>query len=92
MKHLASSYLWWLGLDDEIEETVKACVPCQSNRKMPVAAPLHSWEWPQSPWLRIYVDYVGLFLNQACAWFHEIAFVRDISMCVFVCARTCVHA
>ena len=38
------------------------------------------------------------FLNQvraghspAHAWFLEIAFVQELSMCVCVCARACVH-
>ena len=41
---------------------------------------------------------LAFFLNQACAglfahtWFLEIAFVRDVGMCVCVCVRVCVSA
>ena len=42
-------------LHAEIEQKVKSCIPCQSNRKVPAAAPLHPWEWPRSPWSRIHI-------------------------------------
>ena len=64
MKRLARSYLWWPGLDTEIESKVKPCVACQSNRKMPATAPLHPWEWPHRPWSRVHIDYAGLFLGR----------------------------
>ena len=63
MKRLARSYLWWPSLDTEIESKVKSCVACQSNRKMPATAPLHSWEWPHRPWSRVHIDYAGPFLG-----------------------------
>ena len=33
MKQLARRYLWWPGLDKEIEETVKLCHSCQEAAK-----------------------------------------------------------
>ena len=64
MKRLARSYLWLPGLDDDIEQKVKSCIPCQSNKKLLSTAPLHLWEWPCSPWSRIHVDYAGPFLGK----------------------------
>lgn len=26
--------------------------------------PLHPWEWPETPWSRIHVDYAGPFLGK----------------------------
>ena len=27
-------------------------------------APLHPWEWPHKPWVRLHLDYAGLFLGK----------------------------
>ena len=59
IKALARSYVWWLGIDKDIEKCVQSCSVCQVNRKMPVAAHLHSWEFPLKSWSRIHLDYVG---------------------------------
>ena len=58
MKRLVRSYLWWPGLDSDIEQKVKTYIPCQNNRKMPSIAPMYPWEWPCAPWSRIHIDYV----------------------------------
>ena len=52
MKSLARGYLWWPGMDKAIEERVRGCTACQSTRKDPPVAPLHSWSWPETPWSR----------------------------------------
>ena len=59
MKELARSYLWWPGLDKELESLVRGCTQCLENRHMPARAELHPWEWPEQPWHRIHVDYAG---------------------------------
>ena len=61
MKSVARSYIWWPGMDREIEPMVKACVPCQSVKSAPATAPLHPWVWPAKPWQRIHVDFAGPF-------------------------------
>ena len=64
MKSLARSVIWWPGLDKEIEEKVKACMPCQLHQKMPAQAPLHPWDWPDRPWTRLHIDHAGPFLGK----------------------------
>lgn len=64
MKGLARSYLWWPNLDADIEARVKDCNVCQEQRKVPVGAPLHPWEWPRQPWRRVHMDYAGPFLGK----------------------------
>ena len=59
MKALARSYMWWPGIDQEIEEKVKACSSCQRTRQNPASAPLHPWEFPKQPWERLHTDYAG---------------------------------
>ena len=61
MKGLARSHVWWPGIDNEIENTVKQCQQCKEVRNNPSAAPLHPWECATSPWQRIHVDYAGEF-------------------------------
>ena len=59
MKATARSYVWWPGLDQEIEELVKGCTQCQSVRNAPEVAPLHPWLWPSKPWSRVHIDFAG---------------------------------
>ncbi|XP_054875417.1 uncharacterized protein K02A2.6-like [Amphiprion ocellaris] len=64
MKGLARSYMWWPGMDQDVERTVQACHECQAHQKAPAHAPLHPWEWPESPWLTVHVDYAGPFQGE----------------------------
>ena len=66
MKALASSYIWWPGIDKEIEETVRTCSGCQLMQAEPSTAPVHPWEWPSSPWQRIHIDFTGPFEFFGC--------------------------
>ena len=61
MKSLARGYIWWPGIDKDIETCVKECTACQSVSKQPPVVPLHPWGWPEKPWLRVHVDYAGPF-------------------------------
>ena len=63
MKALARSFVWWPGIDQEIENLVKRCDDCQKIRPSPPVAPLHPWSWPTRPWSRLHLDYAGPFLN-----------------------------
>ena len=59
---LAGQYVWWSGIDKDVENSVKSCIPHQESHKAPPQAPLHPWEWPEKPWVRIHVNYVGSFM------------------------------
>ena len=59
MKGLARMYVWWPGMDVDIENVVKKCSVCQESRPEAPKAPLHPWEWPKRPWHRLHVDYAG---------------------------------
>ena len=63
MKNVARSYLWWPGLDQDIENIAKSCMFCQSVRNTPQTVPLHPWTWPTKPWQCIHIDYAGPFLD-----------------------------
>ncbi|XP_030586939.1 uncharacterized protein K02A2.6-like [Archocentrus centrarchus] len=64
MKSLARSYVWWPGIDCEIENVAKSCTGCQQTLRQPQPAPVHTWEWPSTPWQRIHIDYAGPFMDQ----------------------------
>ena len=64
MKGLARSFVWWPGIDVELEQKVKSYLECQSSKKLPIVAPLHPWEWPDRPWSRIHIDYAGPFMGR----------------------------
>ena len=64
MKSLARSHVWWLKMDSELEMKVRSCNVCQVNRKLPPEAPLHPWEWPHKPWVRLHLDYAFPFLGK----------------------------
>ena len=64
VKGLARGFVWWPGMDLDLENMVKSCPNCQVNQKAPPVAPLHPWEWPQRPWTRLHIDYAGPFLGK----------------------------
>ena len=57
MKAIARSYLWWPGLDRDMEKVARSCLSCQAVKHV---APLHPWMWPNYPWQRVH-DFVGPF-------------------------------
>ena len=54
MKTLSRSFVWWPGLDKDIESFVKNCSKCQVRRPSPPAAPSLPWRWPARPWFRLH--------------------------------------
>ena len=57
MKAVARGYFWWPGLDDEIQQLVKACQTCTAVKHTPTTTLMHPWEWPPRPWQRIHLDF-----------------------------------
>ena len=59
MKGLSRMYVWWPGIAESIEESVRHCSECQLNQATPPVAPLHPWSWPARPWARLHLDFAG---------------------------------
>ncbi|KAJ8865859.1 hypothetical protein PR048_033382 [Dryococelus australis] len=57
MKMLGQSYVWWPGLDSDIEETVKTCTACQLARPSAVKEPVVTWPETFRVWECIHVDF-----------------------------------
>ena len=64
MKALARTYVWWPGIDKDIENMVQTCNECQVNQATPPVAPLHPWKWPTKPWSRLHLDFAGPLQNK----------------------------
>lgn len=64
MKNLARSYVWWKGIDRDLEEETGKCKSCCKNRNNPTQSlPSHPWEYPRQPWQRLHIDYAGPFFE-----------------------------
>lgn len=64
MKSLARSYIWWPGIDNDIESLVNSCSLCLNERQSPIKSNLHVWEYPEQPWQRIHLDFLGPFKSK----------------------------
>ncbi|XP_043206001.1 uncharacterized protein K02A2.6-like [Amphibalanus amphitrite] len=64
MKQLARRYLWWPGLDADLEAMARGCHSCAEKRGAPPRATLHPWEPTSGPWQRIHVDFAGPVENK----------------------------
>ena len=87
MKSLARSYVWWPGINKEIESIVAQCQICQENRSALHQTVTHPWECPRSPWIRVHVDHAGPFMNHyflilvdSCSqWIEDVHMVPSIN-------------
>ena len=79
MKGLARGYVWWPGMDSDIEKLVKSCNTCQVIRHFPPTAPLQ-------PWSRLHADFAGpfqghmfLLLVDTCSKWLDVHVMKSIS-------------
>ena len=56
--------MWWPNIDNDIETTVKSCSTCAVPGPDPPPTVLHSWEWPNKPWSRVHLGYIGSFIGK----------------------------
>ena len=64
MKAIARSYIWWPGLDAQLEKLANSCAACQETKNTPPKVLLHPWQWPSKPWSRVHIDFAGPLLNR----------------------------
>lgn len=63
IKQFARSYVWWPGIDNDIEQVVKDCTVCSEMQKNPSKSILTPWPWPEKAWTRIHIDFLGPFMG-----------------------------
>jgi hypothetical protein len=59
MKSLARSYVWWPGIDAEIEQTCRECRACSLEAPAPAKATPQSWPYFKEVWSRLHMDFLG---------------------------------
>ena len=59
MKSIARSYIWWPNIDSAIENLAKSCKSCAESQAAPAKLPIHSWSFPERPWQRLHIDFLG---------------------------------
>lgn len=60
-KSLARSYVWWPGLDENIESVCSGCGICAAVANAPAAHAPQAWPWPSRAWSRLHIDFLGPF-------------------------------
>ena len=64
-KAIARSFVWWPGIDKQIESYVKNCEDCALHQNNPKPVSLHPWESARYPWQRLHLDFAGPFLGSS---------------------------
>ena len=59
MKQLARNFVFWPGIDKDIESFVSKCSACLENLKTPTKVPLKPWPIPSQVWERVHIDFAG---------------------------------
>ncbi|XP_037944434.1 uncharacterized protein K02A2.6-like [Teleopsis dalmanni] len=61
MKGIARSFIYWPGIDKDIENMANECDGCARQANKSVKCDSHYWEYPKGRWERIHIDYAGPF-------------------------------
>lgn len=59
MKSTARGFIYWPGMDSDIERISQTCHECIAMRNEPPKSALHSWPWPDGPAHRVHLDFAG---------------------------------
>ena len=59
MKSVAQMYVWWLTINQDIEDCTLQCHHCQCFQRDLAKAQNHPWEQPEDPWAWLHIDFTG---------------------------------
>jgi transposase InsO family protein len=59
MKAFARQYVYWPGIDPDIEAMVRQCDDCRSAAKLAPKQPLQPWTLPNQVFERVHLDFAG---------------------------------
>lgn len=63
-KSLARLYVYWPNIDKDLENMCNSCEVCLKERRNPPKSTLSPWPWPEKPWFRVHMDFLGPFCRQ----------------------------
>jgi hypothetical protein len=58
-KSLIRSKVWFPNMDNQVEQAVRNCVPCQVNSSHKEFEPLNMSPLPKCPWTQVSIDFCG---------------------------------
>ena len=95
MKNLARSYIWWPGMNRDLENRVKECEACQRACNQPPISLLMPWESPQASWERLHGDFAGpyegkiifILVDAYSKWLKVVLMSADTSTATIECIR-----
>lgn len=58
MKQLSRRYVYWPGIDNDIDRVVRSCEQCALTKSSPPKQ-VHFWDTPENNWERVHIDYAG---------------------------------
>ena len=64
-KQIARNYVWWPGIDLDIESHVKSCPGCAFQSNNPTSVKYHPWIASTKEWQRLHIDFAGPFLGHS---------------------------
>ncbi|XP_073964508.1 uncharacterized protein [Choristoneura fumiferana] len=94
-KALARSYVWWPGLDAQVEELCQRCETCAAEAPAPPRAPPAPWPYTAQPWTRIHLDFLGpyksktflVLIDSSTKWLEIFEMARTNAMSVIKVLR-----
>lgn len=63
-KIVARSYVWWPGIDADVESMCRACDTCALEADAPPRSPPHPWPYSAQPWGRLHIDFLGPLMGK----------------------------
>ena len=57
-KITGKSYMWYPNIDKDIENMVRSCLPCLSNRQNPPKNSFTPWKPETQAWMRVHADHL----------------------------------
>ena len=78
IKKLAQRFIWWPGIDRDIESMAQNCENCAVHADRPPEVPLHPREFSECPWARIYIDFAESFCKKKCCLLWSMSFQNGL--------------
>ncbi|XP_063380957.1 uncharacterized protein K02A2.6-like [Cydia fagiglandana] len=61
MKGIARSFVWWPGIDKDIEQICKLCAICAADAAATAKSAPQPWPYHEQAWSRLHIDFLGPF-------------------------------